>query len=363
MVIGIIGLGLMGGSIAKSLKSKGLCNKIIAYDTDRSALVKAYDQKIIDCYTEHPDASFKVCDIIFVCTPVNLIIPTILELQDHIKDSCILTDIGSTKKQIIKDINQTPIKNRFIGGHPMAGSEKKGYDYSSEIMLENAFYILTPTKYTDEKSILILSDLIRSIGAIVLITDPDTHDRVTAAVSHVPHVVAGALVNLVQQSDTDQRLMHMLAAGGFRDITRIASSSPSIWQSICSSNKEHIMELLDSYQNELNSFKKALYENDYLKVYNFFENAKKYRDSFEFRTVGIIQPVFEFSVSVKDRPGIIASISMILAENNINIKNIGIVNNREGFEGVLRIEFYDHDSMDKAFSVLRSMDYKVYDIK
>jgi len=327
MVIGIIGLGLMGGSIAKSLKSKGLCNKIIAYDTDRSALVKAYDQKIIDCYTEHPDASFKVCDIIFVCTPVNLIIPTILELQDHIKDSCILTDIGSTKKQIIKDI------------------------------------ILTPTKYTDEKSILILSDLIRSIGAIVLITDPDTHDRVTAAVSHVPHVVAGALVNLVQQSDTDQRLMHMLAAGGFRDITRIASSSPSIWQSICSSNKEHIMELLDSYQNELNSFKKALYENDYLKVYNFFENAKKYRDSFEFRTVGIIQPVFEFSVSVKDRPGIIASISMILAENNINIKNIGIVNNREGFEGVLRIEFYDHDSMDKAFSVLRSMDYKVYDIK
>lgn len=366
MQIGIIGLGLMGGSLAKSFKKKGSCCKITAYDKDFQVLKEALTQTVIDEIAPLPGTdtgftgSFYHCDIIFICTPVHTVVPIIEKLQGHLKSECILTDIGSTKGEIIHEINRLNLEYRFIGGHPMTGSEKKGFEYSTDILLENAYYLLTPAQNADTNSITMLTDLLKSIGALVLTTDPDTHDFITAAISHVPHVIASGLVNTVKKHDNPDKLMHTLAAGGFRDITRVASSSPEIWQSICFSNKNHILSFLDSFMLELKSFQEKLVQNDHESVYGFYDQAKRYRDSFEFRTTGVIQPVFEFSISVEDRPGIIARIATILAGKNINIKNIGVVNNREGFEGVLRIEFYNQESMNNAYIVLKDMNYTIH---
>jgi prephenate dehydrogenase len=372
MHIGIIGLGFMGGSLAKSFKKKKSVAKITACDKDPRVLQMAMEQKVIDAAAYLPGAdqglppSFPAvetlydCDIVFICTPVHVTVPIIQKLRGHLKKGCILTDIGSTKSEIVQRIEELKPEYPFIGGHPMAGSEKKGFEYSTEILLENAYYLITPSRNSDADSVRILSELLKSIGALVITVDADTHDYITAAISHVPHVIASALVNTVQKNDLPNKLMHTLAAGGFRDITRIASSSPEIWTDISFSNKEQIFKLLRSFEEELKSFREELEKNKNDKVYAFFENAKKYRDSFVFRTTGAIQPVFEFSVSVEDRPGIIARIATLLAEENINIKNIGIVHNREGFEGVLRIEFYNPESMERAYTLLRNTGYSVH---
>ncbi|HBN82436.1 MAG TPA: prephenate dehydrogenase/arogenate dehydrogenase family protein [Clostridiales bacterium] len=371
MQVGLVGLGFMGGSLAKGIKKKCPDHKITAYDKDVSVSMQAFEEKIIDYVAQLPGAdellpeglstgTFESCDIVFICTPVHTVIPVIQKLQGHLKQGCILTDIGSTKGEIVEQVDRLHLEYPFIGGHPMTGSEKKGFEYSIDILLENAYYLITPSRNADSFSIQLLTNLLKSIGALVIVIKPDTHDYVTAAISHVPHVIASSLVNTVLKNDLSNKLMHTLAAGGFRDITRIASSSPEIWTDISISNKEHILQLLHAFECELASFREHLKANEDELIHKFFTQAKQYRDSFEFRTTGVIQPVFEFSVSVEDRPGMIAHIATLLAKEDISIKNIGIVNNREGFEGALRIEFYSLESMNHAYQVLKKRNYTVH---
>lgn len=371
MQIGIIGLGFMGGSLAKGIKKKCPEHLVTAYDKDAGVLKNALNQHSIDLIAPIPETdeilphdlptgSFRDCDIVFICTPVHIVIPMIEKLRGHLKKGCVLTDIGSTKEEIVEKVNRLNLENPFIGGHPMTGSEKKGFEYSMDILLENAYYMITPSNNADSESVEKLTGLLQSVGALVIVIHPEIHDYITAAISHVPHVIASSLVNTVEKNDLPDKLMHTLAAGGFRDITRIASSSPEIWTDISLSNKDHILTMLHAFESELAAFREYLSKGQEESIFNFFAKGKKYRDSFEFRTTGVIQPVFEFSVSVEDRPGMIAHIATLLAEENISIKNIGIVNNREGFEGVLRIEFYTLESMEHAVRILQDRSYKVH---
>lgn len=361
--IGIIGLGLIGGSLAKALKQKCNINNIVAMDLDENILKKAFNEGIINSFTTSVDESFYHCDFIFLCTPVNKIIHYVNKLLPYLNNDCILTDVGSTKHSIIKDLKI--LKNEknicFIGGHPMTGSEKTGYDASRGHLFENAYYILTPEDSTPQNKINILKNLITSIGAISIVISPEYHDLIVASISHVPHIIASSLVNMVKSLDDENNSMHLLAAGGFKDITRIASSSPEMWHNICISNRKEILFVLDNFIKILTRFSSAIEKNEDDYIWNFFDNAKQYRNTFSNRSPGPFVKTYEVIVDVVDEPGIIASIATLLSQHKINIKNIGIINSREYENGALQIVFDREEDQKKSIKLLQNMDYTIYE--
>ncbi|GMQ56837.1 prephenate dehydrogenase [Vallitalea sediminicola] len=358
--IGFIGLGLIGGSLAKAIKVQYKTCKIIACDIDTTSLKTALNGKTIDNYTTVIDNNFSDCQIIFLCAPVENNIEALNKLLPIINKDCIITDVGSTKEKIIDAAINMNCDNCFIGGHPMAGSEKSGITAADSHLFENAYYILTPLPATTDDKITMLQTIITAIGALPIIVEPTNHDFITATISHVPHIIASTLVNLVSKLDTPDKHMHTLAAGGFKDITRIASSSPEMWQQICLTNNKQIINVIDRFQQELSLIKGYIDECNNKNIHSFFSASRDYRNSFSDKNTGFIMKSYKITVDIIDKPGIIAEIASLLSDNNINIKNIGINNNREHQEGVLEIIFYDLESQNKSIEILVGMNYKVY---
>ncbi len=361
--IGFIGLGLIGGSIAKALRANTNDLYITAYDINEDSLMSAFNEGVVDSIADRIDDRFGSCDYIFLCAPVQKNDANLETIKAFISPDCILTDVGSVKTDIHEHITATGLNRQFIGGHPMAGSERFGYANSKASLLENAYYIMTPTEETPPEKLESYRELVQSMGAIPLTLSYKQHDYVTAAVSHLPHVIASSLVNLVRDSDSTEGIMKMIAAGGFKDITRIASSSAGMWQQICLTNRENISSLLEDYIHALQVIKQEIDSKNEVSLYNFFDNARVYRDSFVNASSGPIKRCYEFTVDIADQAGALASIATILAVNSVSIKNIGITHNREQQAGALRLEFENEKTMEKAKSLLVTRSYTIYEKK
>ena len=358
--IGFIGLGLIGGSIAKALRRVHPEYRLIAYNRSRSSLVEAMSDGTINQATDVIDASFAECDFIFLCMPVSVNIQCLKKLKDLVPDTCVITDVGSVKSTIHEAVRELGMEARFIGGHPMAGSEKTGYTSATDRLLENAYYIITPTALSNPDKVAEMRQLVTDTGAVPIVLNCEEHDYATAAISHLPHVIAYTLVNLVRTSDSREGLMRQLAAGGFKDITRIASSSPVMWEQICMTNTGNITEVLDRYIDSLTTLREELSDHQSRAIYQLFESSRDYRNSFAETPKGSIQPEYAFSADVVDEPGAISIISSILSGKGISIKNIGISHNREHGEGALRISFYDKASMEEAWARLKKYNYTLF---
>ena len=357
---GFIGLGLIGGSVAKALKKYHPDCKILACDKNEDALLLAKEEGICDFTCKEIDDSFYQCDYIFLCTPVSFNNEYLTTVKKYKNPDCIITDVGSVKGPIHETIRNLSLEHCFIGGHPMAGSEHSGYSFSNAGLLENAYYILTPEKKVPQNKVSAFFSLVSSFNAIPLVLDEQYHDYVTAAVSHLPHMLAFSLVNLIKDSDNPDGVMKMIAAGGFKDITRIASSSPVMWQQICSENKQPLLTMMDDYIKALSLLRQKIAEEDTDFLYHYFDSAKDYRDSFNSVINGPIGRSYHVSLYVPDEAGAIAEISGLFAKENISIKNIGILHSREYEEGALRIEFYDEFSLNNACKLLKEKQYHIY---
>ncbi len=357
---GFIGLGLIGGSIARALRIAYPTMRMIAFDKDKATLKLAEADHVIDESFPFIGSQFSTCDIIFLCAPVSHNAENLEEIARYLSPDALLTDVGSVKTDIHMHIRRAGLEKQFIGGHPMAGSERTGYLNSKAMLLENAYYILTPTLEMSQEKIDLYQELVTQMGAIPLILDYETHDYITAAVSHVPHVLSALLVHLIHDHDSNDNLMRMIAAGGFKDITRISSSSAVMWQQICMTNKNNIIRLLDDYMESIAAIRDSIATEDAAKLYDFFEGARIYRDSFSNRPSGPIKKNFAIKIDIPDQPGSLAAIVSLLSEHTINIKNIGIAHNREYEEGLLSLEFYEESSHDAAFTLLTDHGYNVH---
>ena len=357
--IGFIGLGIIGGSIVKAVSNKGLAECVVAYNRNPDITRLALKEGTIQIAAYEIDDSFKDCDIIFVCVPVDIIPSVVRKLSGIVNKDCILTDVGSTKNDVIKAIENINMPCQFIGGHPMAGSEATGYKAARHNLFENAYYVLTPLKGTGENYINKLTQFVKSFGALPIVLEPEEHDYATAAISHVPHVLASSLVNTINELDDDKKLMHTLAAGGFRDITRIASSSPEIWKSICFANKDNIISILSIFTGKIDQYVNSLNSYDESEIKTLFSDAKDYRDSISEKRVGALFKTYDIIVDVDDRPGVIGTIASELGKHGISIKNIGINNSREMEHGAMEICFYDKESQINSLNILKSMGYTV----
>ena len=327
--IGFIGLGLIGGSIARAVRQYFPDYEIVAFDKNKETLALATQESVIDVAATTIDDNFRNCRYLFLCAPVSYNTAYLRQIREYLHDDCILTDVGSVKTNIHKEVEALGIERYFIGGHPMAGSEKSGYINSRAMLIENAYFVLTPTNKVSAKKIARYEKFVQDLHAIPVLLDHQEHDYVTGTISHLPHIIASSLVNFVRDTDTRDELMKNLAAGGFKDITRIASSSPTMWQHICLKNKENISRILDSYIQFLSRARKLIDQEDEQGIYRMFDTARNYRNAIPSSSAGPIKKAYEVYCDIIDEAGGIAAIATILASNNLNLKNIGIVNNRE----------------------------------
>ncbi len=356
---GFIGLGLIGGSIARGIKRACPESRIMAYMRTRAKLEQAKEDGIVDIILDGIDEPLKECDMIFLCTPVEYNAQYLTQIRPFLKPGAIITDVGSTKEGIHKVVTELGMEDIFVGGHPMAGSEKTGYENSTDHLLENAYYIVTPTAKTSQEDADRLVDVAKAIGSIPIVLDYHEHDRIVAAISHLPHLIASSLVNLVKDSDNKDELMKRLAAGGFKDITRIASSSPEMWEQICMTNTGNIIDMMEGYIASLNQILESLKERKSQDIYQLFDTSRAYRNSISESRKGSVAPEYSFTVDIVDEPGAISTLSCILSARGISIGNIGINHNREQGEGALKIVFYNKESMEQAWAQLKKYNYEL----
>ena len=336
LTVGFIGIGLIGGSIAKVLKKNRPDIYIIAFNRSRASLEQALADDVIDKAADIGE-DFSVCDFIFLCTPVEYNSVYLAKLKPFVKKGCIVTDVGSVKGYIHNTVKELDMEDCFIGGHPMAGSEKTGYAHSTDILLENAFYAITPTPLTTEEMLNRYVELVKLTGAIPVVLNPEIHDYSVAGISHVPHIIAASLVNLVKHSDDVNGTMKLLAAGGFKDITRIASSSPEMWEQICTTNTDAIVKLLGDYITYLSDIKDTISSKKHEAISAFFDEARQYRNSVADGRKGPIIKEHVIYCDIQDREGALLDVIGKLTSSHISIKNIEIVNNRDSEDGVLKI--------------------------
>ena len=358
--IGFIGLGLIGGSIAKSIRRIFPNSEILGFDVDQAALTLALEEGTLTKTVTAIEAMSE-CDYIFLCAPVHYNIAYLPILKRIMKPSCILTDVGSVKSDIYHAIEEQHLTDSFIGGHPMVGSERSGYDAANDRLIENAYYFVTPSETVSQVKVEEFRTFLEDLGAIPIIYSPERHDEITAYISHIPHVIASGLVNLVASKEDENGMLKQLAAGGFKDITRIASSNPVVWEHILLSNPAHVAKGLRTYITQLETMIAAIEQEDAREIYSFFDNAKDYRNSIPEHATGVIRMNYEVYVDIPDEPNALAQAISHVGKAGINLKNIGITHNREDNEGVLRLSFYDNESAADAAILLRTQGYQVYE--
>lgn len=357
--IGFIGLGLIGGSIAKAIRRIFPDAELLGYDVDSTALHLATEDRTLSRTVTSIEA-MNDCDYIFLCAPVHYNIDYLPILKDIMKESCILTDVGSVKNDIYQAIHEQNLDRFFIGGHPMVGSERSGYDAANDRLIENAYYFITPSEMVDTAKVDTFRTFIEDLGAIPILYSPQEHDEITAYISHIPHIIAASLVHLVADRDDEAGMLKQLAAGGFKDITRIASSNPIVWEHILLSNPLNITKGLQAFRDELDNVMQAIQTTDARKLYSFFDASRQYRNSIPERTTGVIRMDYEVYVDIPDKPNTIANAIALIGNAGINLKNLGIIHNREDNEGALRLSFYDNESAIAAAEELKQDGYTIY---
>ncbi|HOT79047.1 MAG TPA: prephenate dehydrogenase/arogenate dehydrogenase family protein [Microthrixaceae bacterium] len=342
----VIGTGLIGGSIGMALRARRW--HVTGHDQSNFNAQHARERGAIDEIGLDDRAS-----ICFLAMPVSGISSDgrrVLEETDWV-----VTDVGSVKGPIVAALDSP----RFVGGHPMAGSEQDGIQGSSASMFEGAVWVLTPTATTDPKAQAMVHSVVASFGADVITLDAAVHDQFVAMVSHVPHLTAATLMGLAGQRSTQEGrgALLRLAAGGFRDMTRIASGSPYIWPDICGDNREAIVDVLDDLIRELTEVRSIVDGNDRNALIDRLESAREGRLNLP-TTATRPDELVELRVGVPDRPGVLAAVTAMATQHEVNIYDIEIAHSAEGPRGVL-ILLVDSGKVDTFVESLFADGYAV----
>ncbi|MEW4370286.1 prephenate dehydrogenase [Paenibacillus kandeliae] len=361
--IAIFGVGLIGGSLALCFKDKpGL--HITGY-THLPELIHTFQERqVVDHATLSVEEAALDADFIFLCVPVSLLNSYLEQLSRlPLKKGCIITDVGSTKASINACAEQLKLSDgvHFIGGHPMAGSERSGVGAASALLFENAYYVLTPPEHVPTAAYERLAELLTAhTRAQVVKVEPVLHDEIVGAISHLPHVIAVALVNQIRGYNENNPLYRMLAAGGFRDITRIASSDPIVWRDILLNNRHIVLDLLQDWNKGVQEFVELLENQDARGIEQQFEQAGAFRDELPERRKGMITTLYDLYLDVPDHPGIIGKITTEIGNRGINISNVQIIESREDVPGVMRLSFRNEHDMEQAKAMLLDSQYSVF---
>lgn len=277
--VALIGVGLIGGSLARGLKKQKLCTSITGFARSVQELEKAVELGVIDSYTSSVKEAVSGADLVIIAVPMSAFKEVFADMVDVITDETVITDVGSAKASVIEAAKSVfgYLPSGLVPGHPIAGTEKSGVEASFDSLFENRRVILTPTQKTAEKSVNLVTQMWERVGAEVVLMLPEHHDHVLAATSHLPHVLAFSLVDTLGTMNERSEIFRF-AAGGFRDFTRIASSDPTMWRDICINNKDAILSVLKNYEVHLKALEIAIESQDKDAINKIFVRAKNLRD-------------------------------------------------------------------------------------
>jgi len=354
----IIGVGLIGGSMGLSLKRTGFSGRVVGISRPET-IAKALELEVIDEGWDYGELepALNGADLVFLCTPIQRILELIEAVARFAPAGALITDVGSTKRRILAQA-EAHLRDDlyFVGGHPMAGSEKSGVTAADPFLFQNAIYILVPTGGVPAEPYNAFFTLLERVGAKVLELSVEVHDQVVAAISHLPQMMATALVKMVGELNRENGYFLPLAAGGFRDLTRIASSPYApVWEDICRTNADQIRQMIDRYVAVLQDVRERLEDPSLRDDFGF---ANRIRDSMPRDSKGFIHRLFELLVVAEDKPGIIAEIATALSAEKVNINDIEIMKVREGEGGTIRLGFDSEEAADKALEILTRFGYQ-----
>lgn len=355
--ISIIGMGLIGGSIGLSLKKSGYKGYVIGNDLDKDNIKIAKELNIIDKSTESIKESVENVDLVIIATPLKYYESILKEMSPYVSKDTIITDVGSVKGYVHELAKKyLPIETQFIGGHPMAGSEKSGIKSANPYIFENAYYFLTSEDLDTAPHIVDkLKKFVEFLGAYPVPISVQKHDQIVSRISHTPHLMAVILSNML---DMDKNISYVpFVGGGFRDSTRIAAGNPDMWRDIFLLNKKELIKGIESCEYLIDEFKRMLVENDLKKIDGFLQKAKLIRDSIPRHRKDSMPQIYEINIGVEDKPGMLGELTRILGEDQINIKDIEILHAREEEPGAIKIGFETKDEQLKAYKILKKSDY------
>jgi prephenate dehydrogenase len=339
----VVGTGLIGGSIGMALRRKGW--HVTGHDGDGEVAERAFALGALDAVGVDADAA-----ITFLATPVHAVAGA---ARDALNGGAgVVTDVGSVKASIVGAVADP----RFLGGHPMAGSEQDGVDGADADLFMGAVWVLTPTAATDDAAYSLVRSVVTDLGADVVALDPEHHDALVAVVSHVPHLAAASLMRMADDRATEHRALLRLAAGGFRDMTRIASGHPGIWPDICAENRSAIVEVLDGLVAALTEVRGIVADADRDGLLTVLEQARAARANLPTRLTGI-DHLAEVRVPVPDRAGVLAEVTTLAGRLDVNIADLEIAHSSEGDRGVL-ILLVDVGAADRLRDGLAEVGYR-----
>ena len=268
--VAIVGVGLIGGSLGMALKSRRLAQRVIGFGRSAARLETAIALGAIDAGTTNLREAVSDADIVVLCTTVGHILETLPETLALAKPSALVTDVGSTKAAIVRAAAGAA---HFVGGHPMAGSEQTGVEAATPLLFEEATWAITPTDATDPAAVSLLERFAQSVGATTLLLSPDAHDTMLAVTSHLPHVMASALMRQAFATQQKHAQTQQLTAGSFNDGTRVAASSPEIWRDVCLSNRDALLQALQAFRGEMDTLEAAVESRDAAQIEAFFASG------------------------------------------------------------------------------------------
>jgi prephenate dehydrogenase len=356
---GIVGTGLIGGSLGLALHEEGVVERVLGYDRDAEMLSRALECGAVDEAVARADELAERSDLIFIAVPVRAIPAVLTEIASSINPGTTVSDVGSVKEHVVETAGGLlPQGCHFIGGHPLAGSEQSGVEFADAQLFSDAYYVLTPSQDCDAEAYSRLHALLTSIGARVIAMDPHLHDRAVSVISHLPHIMAMALMNLALDRAEEYPLLR-LAAGGFRDMTRIAASDSGLWLDILMENREAVEESLESCVAAMRRIGELLQEGQEEELVRWMENASTGRQSLAPALRDSLAGYFNVVLAVDDRPGVISDVTLTVGEMGINIADLELVHPLESGQGILRLSINGEEDARQATEALRSKGYRV----
>lgn len=278
--LAVIGVGLIGGSLARALRAAGAVGEVVGIDLDEANLRQAAELGVVDRAAATVAEGVAGADMVFLSVPVRAMAGVVREIAPHLAAGCIVTDGGSVKAEVVAACEPLmPAGTCFVGGHPIAGTEHSGVGASFATLYQGKRCILTPAATTDRGALATVARMWEAAGSEVVLMDPEKHDRVVAAISHLPHMVAYALVNAVEGYDRFEESILRYSAGGFRDFTRIASSDPAMWRDIALMNREGVLEMMDHFAAYFGQLRSLVAKGDAEGLERFFRDSKESRDA------------------------------------------------------------------------------------
>jgi prephenate dehydrogenase len=356
--VALVGTGLIGGSIGLALRREGV--RVCGFDHDPARAAAALEAGAVDELARDLAHAVATADLTVVAVPVGHVAEVVVQALDA--GAALVTDVGSVKAPVVGAVEaaRPALAPRFVGGHPMAGSEQEGLAGASADLFVGATWVLTPTGRTDPQVFAEVRSWVAALGAEALAVRPELHDALVAVVSHVPQLAASTLMNVASAGNDEHAVMLRLAAGGFRDMTRIASSHPAIWPDICLANRDAIVGALDRYVEELARVRAIVAGGERAELLELLESARAARRNLP-TGIPAEAHLFELRIPVPDREGVIAEVTTLAARVGVNIADLEIAHSLEGRSGVLvlvvaerGLDAFEHALVEQGYHVART---------